>query len=77
MITSSERHLSRFIAATAPSKALVPSGSGGPLKPTCVAQLNERKRRGRLAIECGHVACKHFTIGAICERGEHAVKRPD
>ena len=42
-----------------------------------VAQLDERKGRRRLAVEFGHCARKHFVPGAMCERGEHAVKGAD
>ena len=36
-MTRSGRVFSPLMVATALSKALVPSGSGGPLKPTCVS----------------------------------------
>ena len=42
-----------------------------------VAQLHERKRGRRLAVELGHCARKQFLSGAMCERGEHAVKGAD
>ena len=42
-----------------------------------VAQLDERKGCRRLAVELGHRARKHFLSGAMCERGEHAVKGAD
>ena len=42
-----------------------------------VAQLNERERRGRLAVELGERARDPFGAGAARERGEYAVERAD